>query len=552
MVRELSVQDLGIIDTCEVSFEAGLTVLTGETGAGKSLLVDALDLAMGGRADASLVRAGADRAIVNLSIDLSGNDRGRSACEAHGVELDQGTLIIHREVSAAGRSTVRLNGRLATIGALRSIGATLVDLHGQHAHQALLDVDRQIEFLDDWIGETAAEVRRTVSEGFSCLQELRRQLETVRTGQRDAAQRIDMLKFQIEEIESLRPVVGEMELLEAQLNRLQHSEALSQSTNEALQSLFEGERSAQELLSENIRRLEASAQLDPEVEPILVPIRNSLFSLEEAATDLRKYVAALDMDSGGLEAAAGRIDALRTLRRKYGDSEEGVLQHLADAEAELGGLVNADASEEALVQRVREAEGALSKSAAKLSKIRSEKASEFGRLVTDGARELAMPNAEFEVRMSEKEVDATGADAVEFFFTASLGEERRPLAKIASGGEISRLMLAVKVASAGRAGVPTLIFDELDTGLSGRAAALTAKKLKQLSSDCQVIVISHLPQIAGLADDHFLLTKDESDQRAVATLTRLGDDGRVREVARLLAGEEVGEKALANAREFLG
>ncbi len=550
MLRALTVKDVATIESCSVVFGPGLSVLTGETGAGKSLLVDAIGLALGGRADSDLVRSGARKAVVSLSASVNGS--ALSVCEANGVEVEDGEIVIVREVSAEGRSTVRINGRLASVGVLRSIGAELVDLHGQHDHQALLDVERQIVFLDEWIGEKAASLREVVGAMHSECESQRRRLATLRSDRRDIEQRLDMLRFQVEEIGSVGPVAGEYEELEARIARLRHSERLVSASSSALDALSEGEGAGIERLGASLRSLEDCSSLDPSIENVIDPLRESLFSLEDAVRRLREYVDTLERDPAALEEAAGRLDSLKRLRKKYGENESAVLAFLDAARQELAVMEGCGVSEEEVVALLTESEKRLQAKAAELTKIRLRAAQEFSSIVTKHARELAMEKAEFEVRVSPKPVASDGADSVEFYFTANPGDPPRPMAKVASGGEISRIMLAIKVASAGRAGVPTLIFDEVDTGLSGRAAAVTATKLRDLAHHYQVLSISHLPQIAGRADTHFRIEKRVKGGRSSTEVVELEGEERVSEVARMLAGEKVGEAALANARDLIG
>lgn len=550
MLRALTVKDVATIESCAVAFGPGLSVLTGETGAGKSLLVDSIGLALGGRADSDLVRTGARKAVVSLSATVTGT--ALAVCEANGVEVEDGEIVIVRELSSEGRSTVRINGRLASVGVLKAIGSELVDLHGQHDHQALLDVDRQIVFLDDWIGEKAAVLREVVGALYSECEGLRRRLATLRSDRRDIEQRTDMLRFQVEEISSVGPVIGEFEELEARIARLRHSEKLVSAAAGAVDGLSEGEGAAVERLGACLRSLEDCSTLDPSIEQVTDPLRESMFSLEDAVRQLRSYLDTLERDPSALEEAASRLDSLKRLRKKYGEDESAVLAFLGRARQELALLEEGGISEDEVVAALTALEERLSAKAAELTKVRLRAAQEFSTVVTKHARELAMERAEFEVRVSPKPVSADGADSVEFYFTANLGDPPRPMAKVASGGEISRTMLAIKVASAGRAGVPTLIFDEVDTGLSGRAAAVTASKLRSLAEHYQVLSISHLPQIAGRADTHYRIEKKVKGGRSTTEVVELEGEDRVREVARMLAGERVGDAALANARDLIG
>jgi DNA repair protein RecN (Recombination protein N) len=551
MLRELTVENLAIIERVHLQLDEGFVALTGETGAGKSLLIDAIDLALGGRADSSLVRAGADRCRVDLAIETTPGSELEAKCDELGVSRDEGLLTVQREVSAEGRSTVRLNGKLAPVGTLRELGRLVADLHGQHEHQSLLDPDRQLDFLDGWIGPEATKARAAVATSYERVSSLKARLGRIRAGQREREQRIDLLRFQVNEIQEVSPRPGEMEELEATVGRLQNLEKISEALQSSLQALSEQEGSSVEVVSGCVREVETLERHDPELAQATEPLKQALFSLEDGVRALRTYADNLESDPQQLDVVAERLDALRKLRRKYGEDETAVLQHLQEAERELEELQADETSEEKVVAELEQAEESFAGVLAELTKLRQEKAQLFAEEVTRELRELAMDKAEFRVTLEPKPPDATGAEAAMFDFTANAGEPLRPLHRVASGGELSRIMLAIKVVGAGRAGVPTLIFDEVDAGLSGRAAAVVAKKLQELSRSRQVLVISHLPQIAGAAHAHHHIDKREEHGRVKTSVTRLQDEERVSEMARMLAGEKVGESALANARDLL-
>jgi len=551
VLLELSVENIAIIDRASISLGRGFTALTGETGAGKSLLTDAIALALGGRADSDLVRAGAAKGSVALLVDVSQSPAVLTKCAELGVEVEDGQLAVQRDLSSEGRSTVRLNGRPVSVGVLRELGALVVDLHGQHDHQALLVPERQVDFLDAWIGQEAMGLVADVADRCTVVDGLQRKLASLRSSRRDREQRVDMLEFQVQEIESVNPIPGESEELQIQIERLKHAEKLQSGAHQALNEVVEAEGSALEKLGTAVRELENLSPLDPLIDGPLSDLKESLAAMQEGGRALRDYAERLDLDPAALESCASRLDNIKRLFRKYGDTEELVLQHLADAKAELASLQDDGQTEEEVAAKLESEQAELNEMAAKLTALRTKKAVEFDRLVTGHARELAMEKAEFKVDVQPKPVGPNGADLVTFLFTANSGEPMRPLSKVASGGEISRIMLAIKVSGAGRAGVPTLIFDEVDTGLSGRAAAVTAKKLEELAQNYQVVVISHLPQIAARADTHFRIEKAVDRGRTVTQVTPLDGDDRLREIARMLAGEEIGESALANAREML-
>jgi DNA repair protein RecN (Recombination protein N) len=551
MIVELSVENLAIIESAKIELNSGFTVLTGETGAGKSLLVDAVELALGVRAESDLVRTGHSRAVVNLVADVSRSPALRQKCQELGLTLEDHSLYVQREVFAEGRSQCRIGGKLTPVSVLRQLGLALVDLHGQHDHQSLLSADRHVNFLDDWIGQEATNAAHAVSDTFDQWEQANRQLTNLRANQRDREHRLDLLRFQCDEIDQIAPQPGEMEVLEGQLTRLQHSEKLSVAILTALQALSEDDDSVMVRSQSALRSIDDAARIDPSLEALADPLRSAYYQVEDAIRGLRSYSDALEADPGALEETAQRIDALRRLRRKYGETEEAVLDYRQEIERERTLLEDADANEADLSEEVDRTRKQFERACEELTNLRVMKAAQFSTLVQAELHDLAMERASFSVHIGTRTADRTGADAVEFFFSANIGESPRPLAKIASGGELSRVMLAIKCASAGRAGVPTLIFDEVDAGLGGRAAAVVARKLDDLASYYQVVVISHLPQIAAKATSHFRIEKRELDGRIRTEVRALGAEERVEEIARMLAGETISELAIANAREML-
>jgi DNA repair protein RecN (Recombination protein N) len=551
MLRKLSVENLAIIDRAHLALGDGFSALTGETGAGKSLLIDAVELALGGRADADLVRVGAARATVTLEVDVSSRDDLAARAVALGIPVEHGKLLIQREIIAEGRSIAKVNGRTIPISALKQLGAELVDLHGQHDHQSLLDPARHLDFLDSWIGEPAATAKAAVATEFETVSGLRRKLSALRQGRRSLEQRIDLLRYQIDEIDAVSPLPGETGEIQARLERLKHVERLTQAASLALTNLTDDESGVEDRLGSSVRNLDEVTRYDSDLEPIVAMLRTAAIEVQEAAHLLRSYADLLESDPRLLEDTAVRLDALQTLFRKYGDDEAAVLTFAAQAREELEDLTIGVDDEEGLVVALDLHEAALVDFCRELSLLRKERAVVFAEVVQEGLKELAMERAVFEVAFSAVPADANGADRIEFFFSANAGEPPRQLARIASGGELSRVMLAIKSVFAKKAGVPTLIFDEVDAGLGGRAAAAVARRLEILAENYQVLVISHLPQIASRAEHHFRIEKVESGGRVTTEVRPLSSDERESEIARMLAGEEVTGAALANARAML-
>lgn len=552
MIVLLSVENVAIIERAQLRLGPGFTVLTGETGAGKSLLIDAIELVLGERADSDLVRAGAARAVVSAVFDFSADPALLRLATEEGLSLEDGLLYVQREVSAEGRSSCRVGGKLTPVSALKRLGQRVVDLHGQHDHQSLLHPDRHGEFLDGWIGDPIPQQRAAVAEAYYAWAEAKQNFNALQRGLREREQRIDMLRFQVEEIRQADVRIGECEETSALLQRLQHSEKLAESVFGALTGLADQERCAMDLAGDALRNLEAVQRYDPDMEDFVEQVRSAWVGLDEAVRSLRAYADRLEVEPNKIEEVAERLDLLKRLRRKYGEDEAAILDFYAEAERELGLLTDHEQSLERLEAEVAATERKARAAASALTQTRRERSGEFAERVAEQLHDLAMEKARFEVRIGERPLDADGADAIEFYFSANPGEPARPLAKIASGGEVSRVMLAIKTALAGRAGVPTLIFDEVDAGLSGRAAAVVARKLEALAEHYQVLAISHLPQIASRATTHFRIEKQERDGRVLTIVRGLDGDERVEEIARMLAGEALSESALANARDLLG
>ena len=550
MLREIFVENVGIIERSLIRLSPGLTALTGETGAGKSLLVDAVGLALGDRADASLVRSGESRATVSIKVSLQNlGDMALNLSEA-GIRTSDNELTILREIASEGRSNCRVNGKSVPLALVRSLSDMLIDLHGQHEHQSLLEPTKHLQFLDAWIGAPAQELLDRLLGALNKFTELRKELNSLQESSRLREHELELLRHQVQEISEAEIVVGELDQLELGIQRLNNVEKLAEFAAQALDALSRADGARDEVATAS-RLLASASNLDSSLQPIVAQCNDVLFQLEDCIARLSSYQDGLESDPKVMELQIERCERIKKLLRKYGGDEATLLQFAETAQRNLDNLENAETRFAELERAVADSKQIVDGIASELSLLRQQKAPDFSEAVRGELLELAMEKAQFKCFFEEKSVDLSGADAFEFLFSANPGELLRPLARIASGGEISRVMLALKVVLAGKAGAPTLIFDEVDIGLSGRAAAVVAKKLRKLSSQYQVIVISHLPQIAAAADHHFQIQKSEIDGRTVTGLKHLADDERVDEIARMLAGETVGASALANAKELL-
>ncbi|ATY84417.1 DNA repair protein RecN [Kyrpidia spormannii] len=558
MLMSLSVRNFLLIDEAHLDFETGFHVLTGETGAGKSILLDALGLIRGERASAQQVRAGAKQAVVEALFSTDGRPEALQWLEEMGFEPAEEILLV-REVSRQGKSLCRINGRTVTVQMLRDLAARLIDVYGQHEHQSLLQPDRYARMLDgygDASHQTLLEEYRRAHDRFTRADE---DLRAAQLGEEERLQRIDWLLFQLGEIRDLSPAPGEEEELEAEYRRLSHAGRILEDASRGYEMLDEGGqgvRAATDLVAEIVETVEGLVKYDPGLAGILEMLQSAAANLSEAAHELRRYLETVEADPQKLESVQERLHQLRRLMRKYGGSVESILESAATMENELSRLRNYEADlQERSKARTRAWEEMVS-TARRLSLNRLALAERIQVKVQEQLRELAMPRAQFQIEVrwlgeTEKGFRSDGADQVEFLFSANPGEPPAPLSKVASGGELSRLMLALKVVLADADDVPTLIFDEVDAGMSGQAAVVVGEKLVQVARRRQVICVTHLPQIAAMADGHHRIRKEQTEESTRTIVEVLEEADRIEEVARMLAGSTATEITRRQAQEML-
>jgi DNA repair protein RecN (Recombination protein N) len=537
MLRYLNIQRLAVIEALDLEFGPGLTVLTGETGTGKSIVVEAVDLLLGGRASADLVRTGAECGQVQAILE----------------DPEGGEVVVRREISAGGRSRAFLDGNLVTTAQLREAIGPLVDLHGQHDHQALLSPEHHLRLLDSYAGlqTHAADVARAFEE----LREATRALEGTQIDERERAARTELLSFQLGEIDRVAPHSGEDEALAAERGILASADRLQRQAAEAYLRLYEADTSVMGELEQVWRRLAELAALDSRFEPYLAWRESLRPQLEDLALFLRSYAGSLDTSPERLQAVEDRLASLARLKKRYGPALEDVFQRQQALRAELASLNVSDARVGELQRAVCATRGAFMERATRLSDLRRAAAATLSQALEAELAELAMERARCDVRFqptrSAERATARGIDDAEFFLAANPGEAARPLARIASGGELSRVMLALKTLATIDAPGKTLVFDEVDAGIGGRAADMVGKRLRQLGTRFQVLCITHLPQVAAHADAHYRVVKHLEAERTVATVSRLQAGERARELARMIAGTESSDRVLAGAREMI-
>jgi DNA repair protein RecN (Recombination protein N) len=548
MLRFLSVRHLAVIDRVEVEFEPGLNVLTGETGAGKSILVEAIDLLMGGRASADLVRTGEDHATIQAVFEVSGLPRHSAEREGGGREV-----IVRREISAQGRSRAFIDDALATAGALKDFGASALSLHGQHEHQSLFDPADHADLLDAFAGH--ATLCEQVASAYDEWRSAADGLQRTQLSDREKRARVDIAAFQIDEIDRVAPHSGEDDALGAERQVLANADRLSRLSSDAYAALYEGEAAALSTLAGVWKRVQELAVLDARAASYLDARDEVTTRLEDLAFFLRDYRARLDASPDRLQAVEDRLAALDRVKRRYGPALDDVLARRRTLQDELDELGASDERAAQLAETERHSRARFVDAAAALTAARVTAARTLGAALARDLVELAMPSCRVDVRVSpiaeSGRWSRKGTDDVEFFFSPNPGEDLRPLARIASGGELSRFMLALRLLTRRDAAGQTLIFDEVDAGIGGAAADAVGARLQALGRFQQVLCVTHLAPIAARADVQFEIAKHVKGGRTHTSVAKLDAEGREREVARMIAGAAVSPAVLASAREML-
>ncbi len=569
MLKSLSIKNYALIDQLDVEFGPGLNIITGETGAGKSIIIDALSLILGERATIDEVRSGADKAVVEGLFTISGNRKVRRLLQE--AEIDDGEeIIVRREVNRKGQGRAFVNDTPVPVAQLKDLGDCLVDLHGQHEHQSLLRPETHIDLLDDFGG-----LDILVGNFRTAYQDLTSELAEMQDliSKRDALkEKRELYAFQIKEIDTIDPHPGEIDELESELKILENSEKLYEVTMKLYELLYDSESSLHDQLVVVRNQLEDLSRIDKSFEQIREESEGAKAVVDEITRFVQSYNSKIDFNPGRLEEIRERLGALSLFRKKYGGSLEAAIEYRNKIGKEFELAENFDDAIGKISAGVEVKRGKLSEIAERLSTKRREVAERIMRGIIGVLAEIGIENARFEIHIGNKtyaredaalrplvrlgndffETSEKGFDQVEFYISTNVGEEPRPLAKVASGGEISRIMLALKTILAKSDRLPLLVFDEIDTGISGRIAAKVGRSLKNLSGFHQIIAITHLPQIAGMADVHFRVEKSVKGKRAVTHVAALSEEQRVLEVARLLSGDDVTQTSISGARELIG
>ncbi len=552
MLSLIRIRNYAIIDEVELEFDTGFSVMTGETGAGKSILVDALGLALGDRADASSVRQGADRAEISVSFDCPDTHPATEWLREHGLD-DEQACVIRRVISAEGRSRAFINSHPATLQDSRTLGELLVDIHGQHTHQSLLHQDTQRQILDLHGGHE--ELVTTVANRFKTWQTLEQDLQARRQGGEDREAQLELLRFQMAELEDLDPQEGELEPLNAERSRLVNVDQLANGLNVALAQIYEADTgSAYSLVADAAEALRRLGELDPGLVAPGGLVAEAEIQLSEAAADLTRYRDRLEPDPERLESIDNRLSRIRELTRKHKVEAEALPSVLGRLRARVEELEKSGESLELLAERLETATDTYFASASELSEARVESGRKLAELVSTQLLELGLPHGRFRVELTHKareRADAHGVDSIEFQVSLNPGQAFGPLSRVASGGELSRVSLALEVVGTGARSTQTMVFDEVDSGIGGGVAEIVGRRLAELAANRQVLCVTHLAQVASQGKHHYRVVKLTDGKTARTNVRELSAEDRVEELSRMLGGVEITARARAHAEEMI-
>lgn len=553
MLQELSIQNFAIIPKLNISFQPGMTVLTGETGAGKSIIIDAVGLLTGGRGSQDFIREGADKAVLQGLIDVEPGQPITQLLDELGIPLEDNQLLIHRELHKSGRNVIRVNGSLVNATTLKEIGQHLVDIHGQNEHQELMQVERHLSLLDEYGKKTIGPVLEKYRAAYDTYRSLESAFHKRQADEQAWAQRLDMLTFQSKELADASLVEGEEEMLEAEYQELTNFQDVLAALSKAHEALDgDWDNNGLETISTAMSAMEDIEELSPKYATLTEAVRGAYYELQEAASEILSVRDGLEFDEERLREVDDRLNLIRSLERKYGATITDVLAHQAKVDAELAEMGGGEQSAAELAEQVEVTEQKARTLAEKLHELRLQAAKQLATKIHEQLSDLYMEKAVFSAHITEmKELNATGLDAVEFYIQTNPGEGAKPLVKIASGGELSRMMLAMKTIFSREQGITSIIFDEVDTGVSGRVAQAIAEKIAVIGRYSQVLTITHLPQVAAVADNHYFIEKQVVGDRTETSIHTLSEDERVNEVARMLSGDELTDAAKENARDLI-
>ena len=548
MLQELSVKNFAIISSLQLEFQMGMTVLTGETGAGKSIIIDAMGLLTGGRGSSDYIRQGANKCTLEGLFSMPKSQELKQLLEELGIETEEDSLVIQRDISASGKNVCRVNGRIVNITNLKRIGEYLVDIHGQNEHQELMQSERHIDMLDEFGGKKLLAVKEKYTRAYQEYRALEAKVRKRQKNEKEFAQRMDMLHFQSDEIASAQLVAGEEEQLLEERNKLNNFQKIADALTISYAALNGEDDSSLDKIGTSMNELASIESLDSEYKTLSDTVQNAYYLLQEASGDLSRLIDGLELDEGRLNEVENRLELIRQMKRKYGDSIETILSYYEEITKELAEADFLEGGTGDLEALLAEKQQAAHQQALTLRKERKR----LEQQILTELKELYLERTEFEVRFTELEhLQENGLDGVEFYITTNPGEPLKPLVRVASGGELSRVMLAMKTIFSQTQGITSIVFDEVDTGVSGRVAQAIADKIYQISENSQVLCITHLPQVAAVADEHYFIEKEIVAGRTETSVRILSEKERVNEIARMLAGSEITKLTIEHAQELL-
>ncbi|MBY5921841.1 DNA repair protein RecN [Ferrimonas balearica] len=551
MLTQLTVANFAIVKFLELDFAPGMTTITGETGAGKSIAIDALSLCLGGRGEAAMVRPGAERAEISARFDVSQIPAAIDWLRSNALDEEE-ECILRRSIGAEGRSRAWINGNPVPLSQLKALGENLISIHGQHAHHGMLHSDTQLTLLDQYAGHHR--LLQGCQDAYQQWRSIDLQLKQLREQQAQRVARAQLLEYQVQELDEFALQPGEFEAIEVEHRRLANCGTLLEQSQRALYLLSDGDEvNVQSLLQQAISQVEALAEEDPALGDITNMLHEGLIQVQESSSELERYRDRLEMDPERFTELENRLSRAMSLARKHMVPANELAEHHQNLAEELADLASSDEQIEQLEQSREAAHAQLAEHALKLNKSRQRYARELDKLVTENLKALAMPHARFQINVEHRAdaISPSGGDRVQFLVTTNPGQPLQPIAKSASGGELSRIGLAIQVITAKKVATPTLIFDEVDVGISGPTAAVVGRMLRQLGQSTQVFCVTHLPQVAGNGHNHMFVAKQSQGKSTETRMTALLGEARLQELARLLGGDTITDNTLANARELL-
>ncbi|EKD7141612.1 DNA repair protein RecN [Listeria innocua] len=553
MLQEMTIKNFAIIESLSLTFQEGMTVLTGETGAGKSIIIDALGLLVGGRGSTDFIRHGEERLELQGLFALAEDNLAcRNALLENGIDASDDMVVLERSLFRSGKNSCRINGKLVTTVLLRQIGSKLIDIHSQHEHQELMNEEFHLSLLDRFAADKIKPALTKYQTNFKEYQTILREWQNWTKNERELAQRLDMLRFQQQEIENANLQAGEEDRLLEQKNVLANFEKLNENLQGAYTAI-QGEPGGLEFIGEAMRQMEAAASIHTDYKAVSEAISSSYYMLEDSMSQIRQSLDQLEFQPEELNQIESRLNDLNQLKRKYGKTIEDIIQYEKEISTEMEKLTDSESHVGHLETKMATLKTELTKQASSLTDIRKKAATTLEKQIKQELNQLYMEKAIFSVHFESDKTELTesGQDSVVFYMSTNLGEPLKPLAKIASGGELSRMMLALKTIFSRHQGITSIIFDEVDTGVSGRVGQAIAEKIYAVSVGSQVLCISHLPQVAAMANHHYYITKKVQNKRTTTSVTILKGEQKVEEISRMIAGIEVTELTKQHAKEMI-